>query len=55
MKNKLILNKFNCGQKNFSQKAWSIKCSRLPKYNHKECKRALKIIQILKKDNIRRF
>lgn len=49
MKNKLILNQFNCGNTNFSKKAYDIKCSCLPKKDHKEYKKALKIIQELKK------
>lgn len=49
MKNKLILNQFNCGATNFSQKAWSIKCSCLPKKDHKEYKKALRIVEILKR------
>lgn len=48
MNNKLALNRFNCGQTNFSQKAYGIKCKCLPKQDHNQYKQILRCIQTLK-------
>lgn len=47
--NRLALNKFNCGQRNFHKRAWDIKCSCLPKDHRKENKALLKVVWELQK------